>query len=391
MDRDTTIGNEAPGTVKARYRVLSTVALLSGVSLGWLGLSYGQPRVSAWIDDSLGRVSAALSSAELKSFRARTRPERHFDEATWRALDRLKNPERMLWGAHDDSLPRDFEGILKLERSLGTRMRILQIYIGWGDAPQQEFPLRTLERIWTAGSVPLVTWEPWLSAFDPERHPSLRPPKERDDRGLNDIASGKYDFYLRQWADSARAFGRPFFVRFAHEMNDGHRYPWGPSHNPESHDFVAAWRHVVSLFRDRGAHNALFVWAPSISYSGFEQFYPGTEWVDWIGTGVLNYGNAARWSKWQSMNELLEEHYPRLTQWALPVMIAEFGSVAGGGDRRHWYEDALNQLAYRYSGVKAVLFFNVHGDLTTTGEPLDWSVATSNVAGAIEKNLRAWF
>jgi hypothetical protein len=54
-------------------------------------------------------------------------------------------------------------------------------------------------------------------------------------------------------------------------------------------------------------------------------------------------------------------------------MIAEFGSLAVGGDRLAWYRDALAALPVHYPRVKALLFFHAAGDRTVTAQNVDWS------------------
>jgi hypothetical protein len=113
--------------------------------------------------------------------------------------------------------------------------------------------------------------------------------------------------------------------------------------------------------------------------------------VDWTATGVLNFGPIAQWSKWWSFDEIFGTKYDRLAAFGKPIMIAELGSLAVGGDRAAWYEDALGDLPARYPGVAAVLFFHVAGDQTVTYQKVDWSLAsdstmTRTIAGAV----RSW-
>ena len=72
------------------------------------------------------------------------------------------------------------------------------------------------------------------------------------------IASGIYDDYLRSYADSVRDFGHAVVIGFGHEMN-ATWYSWGYGRTPPS-AFVAAWRHIVTLFRDQGADNVTWLW-----------------------------------------------------------------------------------------------------------------------------------
>ena len=69
---------------------------------------------------------------------------------------------------------------------------------------------------------------------------------------LEAIASGRKDAYLRSYAESVRAFRCPIVLSFGHEMN-GNWYSWG-YHNSSSVAFVAAWRHIVNVFRSQHAY-----------------------------------------------------------------------------------------------------------------------------------------
>src|SRR5262249_21486968 len=115
------------------------------------------------------------------------------------------------------------------------------------------------------GSVPVITWEPWLSDFESTRHPSLPLRDARDLHGMAAIARSDYDFCIDVWAQDAARFGKPVFVRFAHEMNDPYRYPWGPQNNSKE-DHIAAWRHVRARFDQAGASNVIWIWSPHVAY-----------------------------------------------------------------------------------------------------------------------------
>jgi beta-mannanase len=201
------------------------------------------------------------------------------------------------------------------------------------------------------------------------------------------VARGDYDFYIDAWAAGAARFRKPFFVRFAHEMNDPYRYPWGPQNNTKE-EYVAAWRHVVDRFRRAGATNVLWVWSPHVAYEYWDLYYPGDAYVDWVATGVLNFGPIAQWSRWWTFGEIFGTKYPRLASFGKPVMIAELGSLAVGGDRAAWYRDALQSIPRGYPAVRAIVFFNVRDDQTVTYQKVDWTITgDSVVASAVRSAL----
>jgi Glycosyl hydrolase family 26 len=303
---------------------------------------------------------------------------------------RLRTPDVVLLGAYDSKLPASLEGVVELEQAIGAAFPLVQLYTAWGDKPDQRFPLQLATAISDMGSIPVITWEPWLTDFENASHPGLPLRAARDRHGLAAVARGDYDFYVDAWALDARRFGRPLFVRFAHEMNDPYRYPWGPQNNSKE-EFIAAWRHVVARFAAAGATNVLWVWSPHVAYQYWETYYPGTEAVAWVATGALNFGTVAHWSRWWTFRELFGSKYKALMMFNKPIMIAEFGSLAVGGDRTRWYLDAIDALSHEYTGVKAVLFFNGRNDQTVTYQKVDWSLTGDPAAAAAVRHaLTTW-
>jgi len=303
---------------------------------------------------------------------------------------RLRKPDDLLLGAYDSGLPATLNGVVNLEQSLGVTLPLVQIYAAWGDKPDQRFPLQLLTSIWNMGSVTVVTWEPWLNDFENARHQNLPLPEARDRHGLASVARGDYDFYVDAWAAEAARFRRPFFLRFAHEMNDPYRYPWGPQNNTKE-EFIAAWQHVRDRFHRAGADNAIWVWSPHIAYRYWETYYPPDGSVDWVATGSLNFGSVAHWSQWWTFRELFGLKYDQLAAFRRPIMIAEFGTLAVGGDRTAWYRDALVPLPTQHPDVRALLFFNARNDQTVTYQKLDWAVdGDPALAVAVRDALGAW-
>jgi hypothetical protein len=380
--------------MRRRTRVLLALAsalLALGLSAGLVLLG---ERTHGPVTATLERASRALARLEA-SFAERLRGPGRRAELAWFAPYRedsrqLANPDTVLLGAYQEEIPGSLEGLLELERELGITLPLIHAYVAWGDAQDQQFPHRFLEAVNVLGSVGVVTWEPWLAAFESRLHPHLPLRTERDRGGLAAVAEGAYDDYVDRWAREAAAHGRPILLRFAHEMNDPYRYPWGPQNN-HPFDFIAAWRHVVGRFRAAGADNVLWVWSPHVAYEGYEWFYPGDEHVDWVATGALNYGTVARWSEWWWFSEIFGDRYAGIAAFGKPVMVAELGSLAVGGDRATWYRRALADLPARYPALAAVLFFEVSRDATVTYQALDWSLSgQADLVATVRDAIREW-
>ena len=123
-------------------------------------------------------------------------------------------------------------------------------YSGW----MEPFQVRFAETAARHHAVPLVQIDP-------------------TDISLTAIAAGQYDPYLRSYATAVRAFGGRVIISFGHEMN-GNWYSWGYQHTSPA-AFVAAWRHIVTVFRQQGASNVTWLWAVNVIASAREHPVPG--------------------------------------------------------------------------------------------------------------------
>jgi hypothetical protein len=304
-----------------------------------------------------------------------------------RNVDSLKSIKGILLGAYDNRADISLQPIVDLEDSLKTTFPLIQVYTAWGSKREQKFPIEKVRSISALGSIPVITWEPWLNDFTEGENADLNAAQDPNKNGLKRIVAGKYDNYLRQWASAARNSGVTILLRLGHEMNDPYRYPWGPQNNEPS-DFIAAWKHVVELFRHEKANNIVWVWAPHLAYGEFDAFYPGPEWVGWTGTGTLNYGTVAPWSQWWTFEEIFGKHYPSLEAFNKPILISEFGSLAVGGDRSKWYADAFRDFEEKYPRVKGLMFFHHGNDASTTYQSLNWQITSDPaVLDSIRANL----
>lgn len=341
--------------------------------------------------DQLGKTTLSID----RYFTSKDENEKRVNQLDWFSVYRdsvelLKSPDTVLLGVYDNKVDRSLEPIIEFESLLETKLPLIHIYSAWGSKPDQKFPFRKCVAIRDLGSVPMITWEPWLADFSALKHPELGSRETRDKGGLKDIVNGKYDFYLESWAHELKSYGHPVFLRFGHEMNDPYRYPWGPQNN-EDYDFINAWKYIHDYFTNVGADNAIWVWSPHIAYKPYTPYYPGDQYVDWVGVGVLNYGNVASWSRWWSFKEIFSDNYGDIVAYQKPIMISEFGSLAVGGNRAEWFDQTFTLLEEDHPEVKSIVFFNSHDDNTTTSKSLDWDITgdTASVE-AIISGIEEW-
>lgn len=211
------------------------------------------------------------------------------------------------------------------------------------------------------GSLPLLDWGSWALGGGPDQ----------PDFQLRAITAGRYDAYIQQWAQDAKAWGHPFFLRFDWEMNGNWQFPWSVQLNGnQPADYVQAWRHVHDIFERVGADNVTWVWCPNISSSvtvPLAAVYPGDSYVDWtcldgynketawVGFNTVFSGSGVNWIK-NSYTEILAVAPTK------PVMIGETASREagdGGAQKAQWISDTfLTQLPVNFPRIKAVVWFN---------------------------------
>ncbi|WP_373497459.1 glycoside hydrolase family 26 protein [Aquiflexum sp.] len=379
---------------KVLYRLLIVIATIFTGILLVASVTYFGDESTGPVDDFFGKVTSSIKSIENKYILKKREKSRSlslewFDE--YRTdKNTLANTELLLLGAYDNEAKQNFEPIVALEDSLDTVFPLVKIYSAWGSKREQRFPAAEVNAISSLGSVPVITWEPWLNDFDKQVLPGIPDVEFRDSDGLLAISRGVYDSYIDRWARDAKDSGVLMFLRFAHEMNDPYRYPWGPQNNkPE--EFVQAWRHVVNRFKGIGADNVIWLWSPHLAYGEFDSYYPGDEFVDWVGTGTLNYGTVAPWSQWWTFDEIFAQYYETFVEYGKPIMISEYGTLAVGGDRSKWYRESLTDFHEKFPLVKGLLFFHNSKDATTTYQVLNWSFKDDpDVSHAIRNVIGSW-
>ncbi|HVK97078.1 MAG TPA: glycosyl hydrolase [Flavisolibacter sp.] len=374
------------------FRFTSVIAALAiGVGFFVLLLFFGN-KSRGPLEDIFSNVSAQVAKTENRLMDTR---ERRSQKLEW--FDAYRNNkialnyvDTIILGAYDDNTYESYLNIISFEDSLKTKLPIISIYTAWGSKKDQVFPLLRAQAIYDLGSIPMITWEPWLNDFDPVQYPWNANAVNKNKGGLRAIAEGKYDAYIDKWAADAKRFGLPFYLRWGHEMNDPYRYPWGQQNNaPE--DYIAAWQHVVKRFKAAGATNAIWIWSPHPAYPTYDQFYPGHEYVNWIGFTALNYGTVATWSQWWTFKEIINKAYTDLEPYGKPIMLSEFGSLKVGGDRAAWFKEALTSIPGNFPSIKAVVFFHAGSDITVTNKSLDWTFENDEPELiAVRESLNQW-
>ena len=191
------------------------------------------------------------------------------------------------------------------------------------------------EQVIAAGAVPVIGWETGSYTYD-------------------SIIAGAHDDYIRTTAKAFRDLECRILISINSEMNHSSHYPGTPS------TFVEMWRHVHDIWRDAGATNIEWIWAPNYaSYpldpsNHYSFYYPGDDYVDWVGTEGFNWNDA------NMPNDLFNR---TLTGFASrypnkPAMIFYMGAYRNSTqEQADWITDAYGHLK-SYGNLRAVLWWN---------------------------------
>ena len=216
---------------------------------------------------------------------------------------------------------------------------------------------------------------------------------------LKDISRGVYDAYFQEFADTIKDFKDPVFISINHEMN-GTWYPYSQEYSGSgvtSADFIASWRHIVDIFRARGANNVAWVWSPNVPDVGAapaSKYYPGDEYTDWVGVSFYS-GNTA-----DALDPIYKMYASRkpifITEWATAQEKSRYYTNYPGDAK--WVSQFFHSLNTKYPRVKAISWFQYDKEdgnyllQRVSDQQQEYSVEardaryTDDVSGLISKN-----
>jgi hypothetical protein len=206
---------------------------------------------------------------------------------------------------------------------------------------------------------PLATdWITKLGQDDKIVHIALEP-----NNGLDYV---KDDEYLTNFAQQLGATETPVFLRFASEMNG----PW-TKYNGNPAKYIEKFRLIAKKMRTY-APNVAMVWCPyATPVSPIPDYYPGDEYVDWVGVNIYSvtfYDQNPRLSgKNDHPVEKLDYIYNRYAK-KKPIMIGEYGATHFSALEDKSTTDFATRsilgiyesLPRKYPRVKCINYFNTN-------------------------------
>jgi mannan endo-1,4-beta-mannosidase len=237
----------------------------------------------------------------------------------------------------------------------GIKPRLLVYYSGW----PQPFRMGFATIAAREGAVPLVQMNP----------------TEID---ISAIVNGQYDSYLNTYAMAVHAYGHPVILSFGHEMN-GYWYSWGHTHTSPA-TFVAAWRHIVTLFRRLGVRNVTWLWTVNTVHlhgrvPSPAPWWPGKSYVNWVGIDGY-YTNSS--SVFASVFGPTIVAVRALTH--VPILIAETSATPASAQP----EKIANLFAgVHLYGLLGFVWFDSYSKV-------DWRISNSAALDAFRRGAKAY-
>lgn len=271
---------------------------------------------------------------------------------------RANSADAPVIGVYEPGVPASSAGLAKFTSVTGVRPGIVVYYSGWYEKFWSSFAGTSFKK----GATVLVQIDP-------------------SSVSVNSIAAGDSDRYLRSFAESVKRFRHPVLLSFGHEMN-GDWYSWGDGHVSPA-VFVAAWRHIVQVFRNAGVSNVKWVWTVASlteTAGALRAWWPGSSWVNYVGVDGYYYTASATYSS------VFGTMLKKIRTFSLaPVLITEVG--VGPNPNR------VKQIAALYADATAahisgVIWFDVaqHHGLYNQ----DWRLEDDPAAlAAFEKAVRS--
>jgi hypothetical protein len=268
--------------------------------------------------------------------------------------------------------PWDMGAVQRLQGKVGKSLSLVEFSSPFeecnaGACKPLGFPTSGMNAIRDYGAIPVLSWGSQPNS-DALSNPEYR---------LANIAAGHFDPEIRSFAEAAKAWGHPFFMRFNWEMN-GRWFLWGDLNGNRPRDFVAAWRHVHDVFDSVGATNATWTWCPYADTVGkftpIRRYYPGGAYVDWTCLDGYNWGaSSANPAPWRSFDFLFHSSYQTVARLApsKPMMLGEIATGGEGRKKATWIAKMFEALPRRYPLVHGLVWFEKNDRGTV------WTVSSS--------------
>ena len=279
------------------------------------------------------------------------------------------------------------ENIILFESLAGKDIAWVNFSNNWYNGIK--FPSKEVELINSLGKIPYIRLMP-RSNYNTFQKDTLY--------SIDNILKGRFDKQIRKWAQDAAAKNIPLMLDFGPEMN-GNWFQWSGIHNGGStkgpENYVSAYRHIIDIFRDEKAINITWIFhpnnvsTPDEKWNSMEAYYPGDDYIDWIGMSV--YGSQRQGTFWYQFDDVMIRGYESLKKVSTkkPMAVLEFGVIEDPvkGNKAEWIVSALSSLiSKRYPLIKAISYWQSEFQ-NTDGTISDLKINSSEYSLRAYRNL----
>jgi hypothetical protein len=170
------------------------------------------------------------------------------------------------------------------------------------------------------------------------------------------ITNGASDRLIASVAKKLAGMKRPILLRWGWEMN-GDWFEWAGSQNGQKPGaYVKAWRRIHGIFRDHQATNVAWVWspnwnsAPDASWNRFQHYYPGDDYVDWVGVSGYDFYDETPATLFTAVTEAYGGRKP--------LILSETAAVDLGAHTKARWIRKLATWAAKTPSLGAVVWFD---------------------------------
>lgn len=226
-----------------------------------------------------------------------------------------------------------------------NNLKIFGLFEHW--SPEGISNENKLTSICSEGYTPLISWESWQGKNSQKVYE------------LKDIAAGKYDEMIVAFLDDLKTICEDVnvIVRFDHEMEmrPSYGYPWTPWQG-KSMEYVAAWKHVTTLAKDRQFLNVKWLWSPNRADQYIYDYYPGDDYVDYVGM-TLNHPTITG-TVYGSFGQFYTPNKRYLDAFNKPIIIGEAAYYSASEENIAKWIDGTFEYVRQDDRIVALVWFN---------------------------------
>jgi endoglucanase len=229
------------------------------------------------------------------------------------------------------------------------RFEYLHAFIAWSSDVSDSLKI-PLDHIAQSGKKLMITIEPWPN------------PGQSGSQMHEAIVKGEYDSRVQDLCKKIALSSDTPIVRWGHEMDlvGSTRYPWAIT---DTQLYIRSFQRVSTVCK-KTAPSVLFMWSPA-GIAKSAEYYPGSQYIDIIGLSIFGYPayEQKNFGKNSSFDDVIAPRYQTVSQYKLPIMIAEMSVAGDSAYKQLWLNNCLEKLqsTSAYPLIRGFAYFDAPG------------------------------